>query len=96
MSRNMNTRFFAEFLVVLSRKVNPCPGLTDADCCEDDSCTKFAACDGQLVDGRLPKNNSTLSLHSRILDLTYESGVPKDKEEEKKAAKKKVRRQARI
>ncbi len=62
MSRNMNTRFFAEFLVVLSRRVNPCPGVDDGDdsgdCC---STTK------PLVEanGTLHKNNSTLSLHSK-------------------------------
>ena len=25
-------RFFAEFLTVLSRRVNPCPGVDDKDC----------------------------------------------------------------
>ncbi len=88
MSRNMNTRFFAEFLVVLSRRVNPCPGLDDG-CDEDDSCAKMFAADGtaMMMDGRLPRNNSTLSLHSRILDLTYESGVPREKQEEDKKKK---------
>ena len=70
MSRNMNTRFFAEFLVVLSVQVNPCPGIEP-----DDDCIPLVQ-DFQRKNGKLPHNNSTLSLHSRILDLTYVPSVP--------------------
>ena len=28
------SRFFAEFLTVLSRRVNPCPGVDDKDCAD--------------------------------------------------------------
>jgi len=79
----MNKRFFAEFLTVLSRRVNPCPGL-DLDC-EDERLEG-------VTDG-LKKCQSTLSLHSRILDLTYDPGEDiggggEEKKEEEKEDKK--------
>ena len=61
MSRNMNNRFFAEFLVVLSRRVNPCPGL-DADDCEFLIHTKD---NGGLKNYHNKCEPDAISLHSR-------------------------------
>eukprot|EP00095_Tigriopus_kingsejongensis_P003608 maker-scaffold49_size462716-snap-gene-0.5 protein:Tk03608 transcript:maker-scaffold49_size462716-snap-gene-0.5-mRNA-1 annotation:"innexin inx2" len=78
MSRNMNTRFFAEFLVVLSRKVNPCPNLEDDDCGECEVLFKG--------NGELAKNNSSLSLHDQIVDLTYDANMVDGAEDQAKKA----------
>ncbi|TRY78246.1 hypothetical protein TCAL_06746 [Tigriopus californicus] len=79
MSRNMNTRFFAEFLVVLSRKVNPDPGLADEEECQDDECTNLIK-----ANGTVKPNNSSLSLHSQIIDLTYDAHMVDCAEEQAK------------
>lgn len=79
MSRNMNTRFFAEFLVVLSRKVNPDPGLVDDEDCHDDECTNL-----MKTNGTIQANNSSLSLHSKIVDLTYDAHMVDCAEEQAK------------
>ena len=55
--------------------MNPCPDVEE----NDSEC--------QLIDkanGFVAKNNSTLSLHSKIYDLTYDSGAPEEEKKEKK------------
>ncbi len=79
----MNTRFFAEFLTVLSRRVNPCPGLDEV---LSDCTLLLPEKASNSLRGRLAKNNSTLSLHDRILDVTY---VPGGSGEEEVSNKKK-------
>ncbi len=72
MSRNMNRRFFAEFITVLSHRVNPCPGVkihspggnSEAD---EADCAPFANENGEFA-----RCESGISLHSKIVDMLYD------------------------
>ena len=55
MGRNMNRRFFASFVTLLSRRVNPDPELLAAD----------------AVDGEFKRLRSESNLPDKIFDLTY-------------------------
>ncbi len=95
----MNTRFFAEFITVLSRKVNPCPNVSssmkrrynDEDNDDIDSCCKYTATVSLMnppnANGgcNLPRAVSEISLHNKVLDITFDAEEEdKDNKEEKK------------
>lgn len=90
MSRNMNRRFFAEFLTLLSRRVNPDPEQEEdedeeegEDMCpplprEKNFSVDFTA-DENLKKPMKPglnkfgrKNLSSITLHSKVFDLTFD------------------------
>ena len=79
MSRNMNRRFFAEFLTLLSRRVNPDPNVDDDEENEDilKRMQKPIRGTNSTMDltgkpGKFGKKNlSSITLHSKVFDLTF-------------------------
>jgi hypothetical protein len=87
----MNRRFFAEFLTLLSRRVNPAPILEGEEGEQDDEMSDMCpplprqkSMDGFTVgDGKHHpvktgldkfgrKNLSSITLHSKVFDLTFD------------------------
>ena len=77
MSRNMNRRFFAEFLTLLSRRVNPDPNVDDDEENEDILKQMQKPKTNSVMDltgkpGKFGKKNlSSITLHSKVFDLTF-------------------------
>ena len=84
----MNRRFFAEFLTLLSRRVCPDPEVEEQEEEEEDMCPplpreKQYSMDLNSIEGKMAlkpgnlskfgkKNLSSITLHSKVFDLTFD------------------------